>query len=307
MKKMIFNLVLLTMLFGLFGCNNTVSHISNSDSNTTSNNDTSFNTTNIEQTSSTIDTNSNTLNSNHTSKVTSKDETKTKLPSEVLDLTNWKLNLPIANEKGTSLEIKRPQLDSYYHEEYFKVNEKGDGVIFTAPVEGTTTSGSKYPRSELREMMNEGKDKANWETSNGTHIMRITQSITHLPDVKKHAIVGQIHDDISDAAAFRIENKKLFLDFDGVDGPVLNDNYILGTKFTVQFVAGGNSIMCYYNGKYIYTHNIKATGCYFKAGIYTQSNLDKGDVVGAYGECEIYDLIISHSDKNIGNPSEYEW
>lgn len=36
-------------------------------------------------------------------------------------------------------------------------------------------------------------------------------------------------------------------------------------------------------------------GCYFKAGVYTQSNPDQGDAADAYGEVVIRDLVVSHT------------
>lgn len=225
-----------------------------------------------------------------------------KLPSEVLDLKEWKITLPINNAQ----EIKQPDLATYYHEDYFKVNETGDGVVFTAPIDGETTSGSKYPRSELREMTNNGKDKASWSTTKGTHIMEIEQAITHLPDVKQHIVVGQIHDGSDDVIVFRLEKKKLFIELGGTDGPALTTDYELGTKFRVKFVAGNGGVMCFYNGKYVYTYDVKTDGCFFKAGCYTQSNLSKGDVAGAYGENVIYNLNVEHFDTDPMDYAYYE-
>jgi poly(beta-D-mannuronate) lyase len=38
----------------------------------------------------------------------------------------------------------------------------------------------------------------------------------------------------------------------------------------------------------------EATGCYFKAGAYTQSNPSRGDAPTAYGEVVIYALSVTH-------------
>jgi hypothetical protein len=38
----------------------------------------------------------------------------------------------------------------------------------------------------------------------------------------------------------------------------------------------------------------EASGCYFKASAYTQSNTSKGDEPTAYGEVIIYDLSVTH-------------
>ena len=235
--------------------------------------------------------------------------TADKLPSAVINLTDWKLNIPIAGSNGFSKEIVQPELNGYA-DDYFHVNTAGDAVVFRAHANGVTTKGSTYPRSELREMQNNGKDKASWSIASGggTHTMMITQAVTHLPTQKPHVVVGQIHDADDDVIVFRLENKKLFIDHNGTAGPVLTNNYHLGTKFTVKFVAGGGAVRCYYNGVYVESYPSTATGCYFKAGMYTQSKTtEKGgredkDDANAYGEVEVFNVMVSHDDAH--DPSD---
>ena len=223
---------------------------------------------------------------------------ETSMPSQVLNLTNWKLNVPVAGSNGWSQEIKQPELATYQHSEYFHVSSNGNAVVFKAPVEGITTSGSKYPRSELREMTNGGRAKADWDIAagSGIHTMEITQAVTHLPDHKPHVVVGQIHDADNDVIVFRLEGKKLWIDHNGTKSTLLTDQYELGTKFTVKFVAGNGKVDSYYNGQFAESYATNAEHCFFKAGMYTQSNLTKGDVAGAYGEVEIYNVTITHDD-----------
>jgi hypothetical protein len=217
------------------------------------------------------------------------------LPSGRLDLTNWKLTLPIDTaHAGSPDEILQPELSGFQDPNYFHSNPTGTGVVFLAPCGGATTSGSGYPRAELREMANNGASIAGWSTSSGTHTMEITQAITHLPEVKPHVVAGQIHDSNDDVIVFRLEGTKLFIDQNGVNGPILTTNYKLGDVFTTKFVARNGGIECYYNGQYIYTYNMGASGCYFKAGCYTQSNTSKGDSPAAYGEVIIYGLAVTH-------------
>ncbi|HEY0616101.1 MAG TPA: polysaccharide lyase family 7 protein, partial [Kribbella sp.] len=89
-------------------------------------------------------------------------------PAGVLELTNWKLTLPTGSE-GKPAEVKQPELADYAKDPYFVV--EGKGVRFRAPVDGVTTSGSSYPRSELREMTNDGQEKADWSSTSGTHTL----------------------------------------------------------------------------------------------------------------------------------------
>jgi len=116
----------------------------------------------------------------------------------------------------------------------------------------------------------------------------------HLPDVKPHVVAGQIHDANDDVIVFRLEGAKLFIDQNGVNGPVLTTRYHLGDVFKVKFVARNGGVECYYNGQYIYTYKISDSGCYFKAGCYTQSNTSKGDAPTAYGQVVILGLSVTH-------------
>jgi len=220
-----------------------------------------------------------------------------KVPAEVLDLTNWKETLPTGASESPK-EVTQPALATFSVSPYFIVNAAGDGVQFRAPTNGVTTSGSGYPRSELREMKNDGKDTASWSTTSGTHTMFIDEAITAVPETKKHIVAGQIHDASDDVIVIRLEFPKLFVDINGTTGPTLDANYVLGTRFTVKFVASGGEINVYYNGDSSpsYTLSTSKSGCYFKAGAYTQSNCDKESSCGSsnYGEVNLYGLEVTH-------------
>jgi hypothetical protein len=219
------------------------------------------------------------------------------IPAQVLNLSNWKLTLP-SGSSGSPTEIKQPALASYKNDPFFLVS--GGGVKFRSPVNGVTTSGSSYPRSELREMSNNGSSNASWSNSSGTHTMTIEQAIMATPKTKKHVVAGQIHDASDDVIVIRLEGTKLFVDIGGTDGPTLDANYTLGKKFTVKFEATGGKTNIYYNGSTTPAHTLSKSysGAYFKAGAYTQSNCstDPGDCsANNYGEVIIYSLQVSHN------------
>jgi hypothetical protein len=221
-------------------------------------------------------------------------------PANVLDLTNWKLNIPLDEDKdGKSDEIKQPKLGNYSITPWFQNNETNNGVVFRANCGGITTSGSGYPRSELREMINNGKSGASWSSDAGTHTMEIEQAITHLPTVKPHIVAGQIHDADDDVIVFRLEGKKLFIDHNGADGAVLTPNYELGTRFRVKFEVSGGQVKSYYNDALVETYAVHFSGAYFKAGAYVQSNCQgrkkvAGESCDAYGEVVIYKVTVKH-------------
>ena len=220
-------------------------------------------------------------------------------PAQLLDLTEWKVQLPVnaAGEMtGRYLEVLQPRLRTYASAPHFTV--RGDGVQFRAPVNGVTTSGSRYPRSELREMANGGMSMASWSTESGTHTMVVEQAITAVPAVKKHVVAGQIHDGSDDVLTIRLEYPRLLVDHNGVNGPVLTGSYVLGTRFTVKIEAGDGQIKVYYNGSETPADTFPKSGSsnYFKAGAYTQSNCTREARCNTdnYGEVVIYRLEVTH-------------
>ena len=115
--------------------------------------------------------------------------------------------------------------------------------------------------------------------------MTITQAITHLPVVKPHVVAGQIHDASDDLVMIRLEGTHLFVVGGGEELGDLDASYQLGTRFTVRIRAADGGVDIYYQD--LATPKVtvarEATGCYFKAGAYTQSNPSRGDSPTAYG------------------------
>ncbi|HEX5796857.1 MAG TPA: polysaccharide lyase family 7 protein [Candidatus Saccharimonadales bacterium] len=217
-------------------------------------------------------------------------------PARIINLNNWKLTLPInTGYSGNPDEIKQPALTKFTKPPYFRVNSAKNGVIFRAHTGGATTSNSGYPRSELREMRNNGRLKASWYGGRGSHTMTIRQAITHLPRVKPHVVAGQIHDASDDVMMIRLERKHLFVESDGDNVGTLDKNYSLGKAFTVKVHVYKGKITVYYNGSRKVSLSGKGSGYYFKAGCYTQSNPSKGDSPSDYGEVTIYSLNIRHT------------
>jgi hypothetical protein len=208
-------------------------------------------------------------------------------PSQVLDLSTWKISLPVGAD---ATQVTEPGLIDL-SDANFKVS---CGVQFTVPVGGSVQRGAVYPRSELREMDTDGNAAA-WSTATGRHTMEIVQRITHLPKVKAELIAGQIHDPNEYVALIRLDRSNLFVEYKGHSIGVLNPDYALGTTFTVKIVAGGGFIDVYYNDVRKAHQSDHRSGCYFKAGCYLQSNPSHGDASHDFGQVEIFDLNVQHS------------
>ncbi|MFE6026636.1 polysaccharide lyase family 7 protein [Streptomyces niveus] len=222
-------------------------------------------------------------------------------PAKVLGLTsNWKIQLPVddPNASGTQpLEIKQPALASYDNAPWFTPTSACDGVKFRAAVNGATTTNTSYPRSELREMTNNGASNASWSSTSGTHTLIVDQAINRLPSTKSHVVAGQIHDG-NDRSVFRLEGTSLYVTKDNdTHHKLVTDNYKLGTEFEAKFVVGGGNIKAYYNGVLQTTIPVKFTTGYFKAGVYTQANCGNSSPCDTsnYGETTLYNVSVKHS------------
>lgn len=114
-----------------------------------------------------------------------------------INLSSWKLTLPVDENGGFSgdaHEIQPSNLQNYSNPPYFYRTSSGL-LVFSAPTDGATTSGSKYPRSELRQMEGDNDESA-WSVEQGG-LLEARVEVNKVPrrdDGKDgRVIVGQIH------------------------------------------------------------------------------------------------------------------
>lgn len=122
-----------------------------------------------------------------------------------IDLSNWKVTLPIPRQDGKPLEIEPPAILNYATNETlrnFMYNDSNDGslVFYTYP--GSTTTNTSYSRTELREQMVPGSNNTNWTFAEGGKL-RGTLSV---PEITKKSngdfhrtIIMQIHGRLTNA------------------------------------------------------------------------------------------------------------
>jgi hypothetical protein len=212
------------------------------------------------------------------------------LPSELIDTKDWYLTLPTG--KQGSPDLVEGSALAKYHSEFFQLNPAKDGVVFTAGTNGVTTSGSHYPRSELREMV--GSDKASWDGRKGRHTMEIVEAITETPKAKPDVIAGQIHGTTDDLMQIHLSGQNLRVKYaDGQKFVDLDPNYKLGTMFNVKIESAGGRVTVWYNGQQKADLPISSATSYFKAGAYVNSNPSKGDKSGE-GQVVIKSLAVRH-------------
>ena len=154
-------------------------------------------------------------------------------PSDNFDLLDWKLTLPVDDNKdGKADDINELRLsNSFESSPYFYTGEDG-GMVFKAPVRGSRTStNTKYTRTELREMLRAGDTSYstkgvggnNWVFSSAPSStqdkaggvdgeLKATLAVNHVTTTGKSSqvgrvIIGQIH--ANDNEPLRIYYRKL--------------------------------------------------------------------------------------------------
>lgn len=239
-------------------------------------------------------------------------------PADLIDFDKWRLQLPIdtPEQSGVPDLYEKAELAAGFQiSPWYVALDAVSAVQFRANIEGVTTSGSSYPRSELREMDVAGTTtQATWSGVTGTHVMEIRQAVTHAPVVKQQVVCGQIHNGSSDAVQIVYDTGKIKWRYNGTtQAEILNNAYTLGTVFVVKLEVIDGTLNLYYNGTLAATRSgLGGTTNYFKAGCYTQSNTSQGDSAGAYGEVLIYSLYVQHGtptgvgyrNRSVGNTSQ---
>lgn len=103
----------------------------------------------------------------------------------MIDLSVWDLILPVG---APAQEVTAARLSAFSNP-YFQ--NTGTGLILWAPVTGSHSGSSKYPRSELREV-NKGGSQRNWKYNSGTNVISGKVAVMQVPSEGK-VVVAQIH------------------------------------------------------------------------------------------------------------------
>ena len=129
-----------------------------------------------------------------------KKKRKKKLKLPTIDLSHWKVTVPIANEEGKPYEVEPPELSNYATNEVLKPYMYNDSlrgaIVFHAFPSESTTRNTKYSRSELREQMVPGENNVNWTFKQGGYMKGklSMKEVTKDADGKYHrVIIMQIH------------------------------------------------------------------------------------------------------------------
>ncbi|WP_025743152.1 polysaccharide lyase family 7 protein [Aquimarina pacifica] len=250
------------------------------------------------------------------------------IPSDILDtLSEWKITFPLDasgkdsatdSETGTdcddrnnnAYEIKdiTGEIPSPYSD-YFYVN--GDEVIFKAHCGGATTSGSSYPRSELRQTPGGG---SNYWSMQDYQYLDVRVRAVNLPINKPEVSMVQIHgpEDEPLRVEFRSDGQGLHVtqNEDTTKEYVLP--YVLGEQLRVTVTVDNGDITCRIENESRPDEDVweetweaeDATG-YFKVGCYTQSNMFLSSCKGSSYSDELPESFGAVAVKDLSLTTNY--
>ncbi|MDT0558946.1 polysaccharide lyase family 7 protein [Ichthyenterobacterium sp. W332] len=148
------------------------------------------------QTDKTVETESKTEKRDRKKK--KKRKKKYKLPD--IDLSHWKVTLPVTNDKGKPYELEPPEIFDFATNEvakpYMYIDSTKGAIVFHALPTNSKTKNTKYTRSELREQMVPGDNNVNWTFKDGAYMKGklAIDEVTRDADGKYHRIIiMQIH------------------------------------------------------------------------------------------------------------------
>lgn len=117
-----------------------------------------------------------------------------------IDLSHWKVTLPVTNAQGKPYEIEPPEIFDYATNEiakpYMYLDDRKGAIVFHAMPTASKTANTKYTRSELREQMVPGDNNTNWTFEDGAYMKgRIAMQASSKDDNGKYhrTIIMQIH------------------------------------------------------------------------------------------------------------------
>ena len=224
-------------------------------------------------------------------------------PGSNFDLSAWKLQTLDSN--SNFVEISASQLKAGYTSSFFYTNTQDGSMVCKVPGNGGTTSGSSYPRVELRQM----SKGANWALADTSeHYLSAQCKVITVAAVKPQIVIGQIHggDNNSELIKLRwtgyqpgqcyIEARFQTNDSAGTEyGVTLANGMSLGDLITYSIRMKSGKITVTVNGSsgsqtYSTYYYGTTDRYYFKAGDYFQYNSSDPNI---YGLTQFYKLSLT--------------
>lgn len=255
-----------------------------------------------------------------------------------IDLTNWKITLPITKENGKLVELESPEIQKFEDNEIVKpffYRDPVDNAIVFKAYPAQTTRNTKYSRTELREQMEPGSNKVNWTFEQGGR-MRGTLSVPEVTQKTNgdyhRVIIMQIHGRLTneqrdligeddnnappilkiywDEGKIRVKTKVL-KDVKATDEEILHEkawgddkgrNFkeIVGNdKFTLEVNVSKGLMTVTMNDEETFVYDgVDMERWGVFENYFKAGNYFQSRDAGSYGVVKYYDLEVTHSEDN---------
>jgi hypothetical protein len=216
-------------------------------------------------------------------------------PGSNFHLAPFKLQLPTGSSGKVDTVSGADLAAGYTHPYYFHTDSSDGAMVMIDPVQGWTTSGSKHPRTELRE-------NAVWTTA-GINKLDATVAVTRVPH---HTAIGQIFQgtghskplcELQVSAAGEV---RLLLEDSSHGGRSTMHTIATvppGARFNYELGLTGTTITVTVDGvvqTFAMDSSFDGASFYFKAGDYDQSAVSGTPLTTPGTVVKFYALTLTH-------------
>jgi Alginate lyase len=192
-------------------------------------------------------------------------------PGQNFNLTQFKLQLPITSGNGV-LEILPQQLTTYASEFFFSDKTTG-AMVMWVPSNGAHTSGSKFPRTELRSI----KD---FTISTANTSLTVAMAVLQTPK-RNNVVIGQLKGESDQPLELRWMDGSIVASVKPVFKQTTTPDYAIvkglkeGEPFTYTMTAKAGTVVVTVNDvpkTIVFDKSWNADKVYWKFGNYCQDN-----------------------------------
>jgi hypothetical protein len=216
------------------------------------------------------------------------------------------------NQPNAHTDFTQAQIVAGYTDANFFLNASFNPVFRIGAGAGTTSTNTVHPRSELRELLADGVNKASWDGRTGMHYMQGRSRIIEVTDRRPWICFFQVHgSDISpntsDLARIQTEgtngtttNLSIVCRYSPPSSPNSETRVVLKTGYNVndwvswRIQIGGPTsadngrLRIFLDGvEVLNVASMGQVGCYFKTGCYLQDSVSEGASAGTFGAVEM--------------------
>lgn len=205
----------------------------------------------------------------------------------------WKLQYGDPRQSSVKEASPTDLVNGFTDDPYF-VSTSDNWCKMKVDVSAPTTSGSSYPRVELRELTKDGS-QITWSSSDSDNHLDFEVRVNHLPPGKPQMSIAQIHDSSNQRIEVLADGTQLTWRVNGSSSG--QPRVALPTTDTAMRLSCSNDTTHLYINDFttpaFTTTAVTGTDLYFKVGSYVQSNTSN-DPAGEYGDADFRNVRVYH-------------